>query len=169
MGYEAWLYAMIDVAGAEEVLQYGFDETMIDRQSTMNQWTLIREGGELRVVTIEAGGIMVGGTAQEVSAHTKETWRRGQVGVDMVRQELIKIGGVALADRLVPIRGGGVRIHKIRSIMSDAVPPSPPPSHMHLSHPPLAKPLAISFVLTFFYALAVQHRQEITKGNRPCP
>ena len=93
MGHEAWLRAMIDVAGAEEVLQYGFDETMIDRQSTMNQWTLMREGGELRVVTIEAGGIMVGGTAQEVSAHTKETWRRGQVGVDMVRQELIKIGG----------------------------------------------------------------------------
>jgi hypothetical protein len=59
----------------------------------MNQWTLTREGGELRVVTIEAGGIMVGGTAQEVSAHAKGTWGRGQVGVDMVRQELIKIGG----------------------------------------------------------------------------
>jgi hypothetical protein len=76
---------MVDVAGAEEVLQRGFDETIIDRQSTMNQWALTREGGGLRVVTIEAGGIMVVGTAQEVSAHTKEAWRRGQVGADAVR------------------------------------------------------------------------------------
>jgi hypothetical protein len=49
------------------------------------------------------------------------------------------MGGVALAGRLMPVRGGGVRVHKIRSIMSDAAPPSPPPSHVHLSHSPLVR------------------------------
>ena len=89
LGHEAWVHAMLDVAAADDILQHGFDETQIDRQSTMNQWTLIREDGKLRVVTLEAGGIMIGGTAQMVASHTVETWRRGNQAVEMVREELI--------------------------------------------------------------------------------
>jgi hypothetical protein len=32
---------MLDVAAADDIPQHGFDETQIDRQSTMNQWTLV--------------------------------------------------------------------------------------------------------------------------------
>jgi hypothetical protein len=44
LGNEAWTYAMIRVAGAEKILQWGFDETKLDGVSTMNQWVLLQEG-----------------------------------------------------------------------------------------------------------------------------
>jgi hypothetical protein len=142
VGCEAWLYAMLDIAAADEILQYeyGFDETCLDRQSTMNQWALTREDGELSVMAVEAGGIMVGGTAKMMAAHTLETWRRRQVptqeGVNLVRAALVGIGGLELADRLAPMVNGGVRLHKARSIfVSDAVHPPPPfPPSRSLSH-----------------------------------
>ena len=37
LGNEAWTYAMIRLAGAEKILQWGFDETKLDGVSTMNQ------------------------------------------------------------------------------------------------------------------------------------
>ncbi len=40
LGNEAWTYAMIRLAGAEKVLQWGFDETKLDGVSTMNHWVL---------------------------------------------------------------------------------------------------------------------------------
>jgi hypothetical protein len=179
MGYEAWLYAMLDIAAADEILQYGFDETCLDRQSTMNQWTLIREDGELRVVTVEAGGIMVGGTAKMVAAHTLETWRRGQEGVDLVRAALVDIGGLELADRLAPMVNGGVRLHKARSIMSDAVPPPPSLSlflflslylivlsafsHCLLDLIPLSFPLPCCFII-----YVVLHGKTCARRNRRC-
>ncbi len=43
LGNEAWTYAMIRVAGAEKILQWGFDETKLDGVSTMNQWVLLQE------------------------------------------------------------------------------------------------------------------------------
>ncbi len=46
LGNEAWTYAMIRVAGAERMLQWGFDETKLDGVSTMNQWVLIQEGAQ---------------------------------------------------------------------------------------------------------------------------
>jgi hypothetical protein len=44
LGYEAWTYAMIRVARARTILQWGFDETKLDGVSTMNQWVLLQEG-----------------------------------------------------------------------------------------------------------------------------
>ncbi len=44
LGNEAWTYAMIRVAWAEKILQWGFDETKLDGVSTMNQWVLLQEG-----------------------------------------------------------------------------------------------------------------------------
>ena len=114
-------------------------------------------------MTIEAGGIMVGGTALEVAAHTKETWRRGQEAVGMVREEHIAMGGVALAGRLVPVHGGGVRIHKIRSAMSDAV-ISPPP-FLFLCLSPCYSPCCFPPSPPHPLPLAVRHRHKITKGN----
>ena len=43
LGNEAWTYAMIRIAGAEKILQWGFDETKLDGVSTMNQWVLLQE------------------------------------------------------------------------------------------------------------------------------
>ena len=56
----------------------------------------------------------MGATAQEVAGHIKETWRRGAEAVGMLRNEL---GNEA--DRLVPLRKGGVRLLKIKSTMGD--------------------------------------------------
>ncbi len=44
LGYEAWTYAMIRVARAPKILQWGFDETKLDGVSTTNQWVLLQEG-----------------------------------------------------------------------------------------------------------------------------
>ncbi len=44
LGLEAWTYAMIRVARARTILQWGFDETKLDGVSTMNQWVLLQEG-----------------------------------------------------------------------------------------------------------------------------
>jgi hypothetical protein len=61
----------------------------------------------------------VGGTAQECADHIKETWRRGQRGVELVRSELIAEHGVEVADALVPMKNGGVMLLKIGSAMHD--------------------------------------------------
>ena len=56
--------------------QYGFDETTQDCIATLSQWCLIEsQDGVPRVVTAEAGGVSVGGTAEEVVAHIEKTWR----------------------------------------------------------------------------------------------
>ena len=58
LGNEAWLYSMIEVARAKEVLQWGFDETSIEGTPTLNQWVLV-PNGELapRLITIQCAGI----------------------------------------------------------------------------------------------------------------
>ena len=86
IGVESWTYAMVALAGAEEVLQHGHDETSIDRQPTFNQWILIKDAdGELDVVTVEAGGILVGSKATEIAAHIKKTWERGERAIAILR------------------------------------------------------------------------------------
>ena len=115
---------------------------------------------------MEAGGITVGGTAKMVAAHTLETWRRGQEGVGLVRAALVDVGGWELADRLAPMVNGGVRLHKARSTMSDAV----PSFSLSLSHcfdclqplpfrsdPPLLPPPVL------FYDLRSAPRQNLRK------
>jgi hypothetical protein len=74
LGNEAWTYAMLRVSGAEKILQWGFDETKLDGVSTMNQWVLLQEGENApEIVTIEAAGLTVGGTAQALAEHVKNS------------------------------------------------------------------------------------------------
>ena len=71
VGNESWLYSFIKIAGADEIFQHGFDETQIDRVSACNQWCLIRTGKSIEVVYIETGGLLIGGTAEEMKDHVK--------------------------------------------------------------------------------------------------
>ncbi len=63
---------MIRVAKCNAVIQWGFDETSLDGTPTLNQWVLVEEDKEMPVViTIECCGLLVGSTAEEISAHVK--------------------------------------------------------------------------------------------------
>ena len=122
IGVESWTYAMVALAGAEEVLQHGHDETSIDRQPTFNQWILIKDAdGELDVVAVEAGGILVGSKATEIAAHIKKTWERGERAIAILRQYLADSHGQDAADEPVPLKSGGCKLLKVRSTMSDTV------------------------------------------------
>ena len=115
LGYEAWLYAMIRVATCECCLQWGFDETTIDGVPTLNQWVLLGEGGlPPSVCTVECAGVLVGSTSEEIAAHIKQSWANGQLAVGLLRDEL-----GALADVHVPLRNGGVMLHKLQGVMHD--------------------------------------------------
>ena len=116
LGNEAWTYAMIRVAGAEKILQWGVDETKLDGVSTMNQWVLLQEEENApEIVTIEAAGLTVGGTSQDLADHVATSWDIGQQAVALVRDAL----GPDLCDELVPLAGGGVLLHKIQGTMHD--------------------------------------------------
>ncbi len=116
LGCEAWTYAMIRVARAKTILQWGFDETKLDGVSTINQWVLLEDSENVpEVVTMEAAGLTVGGTAMQIAAHVRKSWDLGQQGVALVRAEL----GPLLADELVPLVAGGVVLHKMQSSMHD--------------------------------------------------
>ena len=77
VGYEAWTLVMIRLAGADKIIQYGFDETKIDGVSTCNQWVLVETDGNMELLIIEAAGVLVGGTSQQTAAHIDTTWARG--------------------------------------------------------------------------------------------
>jgi hypothetical protein len=116
LGNEAWTYAMIRVAAAERILQWGFDEAKLAGVSTMNQWVLLQEGDNPpEVVTIQVAGLTIGGTAQETAEHVARSWQVGQEAVMLVRNAL----GPDLCDELVPLAGGGVQLHKIKGSMHD--------------------------------------------------
>ena len=54
IGNASLLYAFVKVAHAKEVLQFGSDETAIQRQGTYNQWVRIEnDEGQIEVVYIE--------------------------------------------------------------------------------------------------------------------
>jgi hypothetical protein len=118
LGNEAWTYAMIRVAGAERIMQWGFDETKLDGVSTMNQWVLIQEDKAKppEVVTIQVAGITIGGTACETAEHVENSWKLGQDAMILLRNSL----GPDLCDELVPLAGGGVLLHKIKGAMHDS-------------------------------------------------
>ena len=116
LGCEAWTYAMIRVARSPKILQWGFDETKLDGISTINQWVLLNDNANgPEVVTFEAAGLLVGGTAAQIAEHVRHSWNVGQEDVAMVREAL----GHELADELVPLVNGGVALHKMQSTMHD--------------------------------------------------
>jgi hypothetical protein len=115
LGAEDFLYAWMEVAGAEVVYQHGFDESGIDGVATMNQWVMVAKEGSMKIVYIECGGLLVDGTAEGVAAHVKKTWLRGQAAVALVRDKL----GPELADKHVPLRKGGVNYLKTGATMHD--------------------------------------------------
>jgi hypothetical protein len=116
LGNEAWTYAMIRVAGAKRILQWGFDETKLDGVSTMNQWVSIQEGAQPpEVVTIQMAGITIGGTACETAEHVASSWKLGQDAIILLCSTI----GPELCDELVPLAGGGILLHKIKGSMHD--------------------------------------------------
>ncbi len=115
LGNEAWLYSMVELARAKEVLQWGFDETSIDGTPTLNQWVLVRNGVLApSIITIQCAGypnpylfcpqpgLLVGSTAMEICKHVEEAWCTGQCAIDLQRAEL---GGET--DDLLAVEGGG--------------------------------------------------------------
>ena len=120
VGLHSWSCAMLAIAGAEAVLQCGHDETQIDKVSTFNQWCLTCDKEmELQLVTFEAGGVLVGGTAEKIAAHIEDSWELGAKAVMLMREELIVEGGLALADELAPLHLGGVELLKLQSTIHD--------------------------------------------------
>jgi hypothetical protein len=85
-----WAHAMLEIAAADEILQHGFDETKIHGVSTMNQWMWIKMGvganTKYKVVTVEAGGVLIDGTAEGTKAHIKKVWDRGHRAVLRTRE-----------------------------------------------------------------------------------
>jgi hypothetical protein len=105
LAMEAWTYAMIQVARSPSILQWGFDETKLDGISTINQWVLVQDGDTPpEIVTIEAAGLMVGGTARQVAEHVRKVCDLGQQACLLLREDL----GPEVSDELVPMVGGGV-------------------------------------------------------------
>jgi hypothetical protein len=81
LGCEAWLYAMIRVARSQKILQWGFDETKLDGISTINQWVLLNDNANgPEVVTFEAAGLLVGGTAAQIAEHVRHSWNVVRAG-----------------------------------------------------------------------------------------
>jgi hypothetical protein len=115
MGLAAYVYSFLQIAGCDEIVQWGFDETTLDGQSCFNQWCLIRREGAVKLVTLECAGLLPSSTADETIAHITETWERGKTVVNMLREQL----GPDLQDVHCPLVNGGVAIHKIFGLMHD--------------------------------------------------
>ena len=115
VGNTSWLLVMVEVAGAERILQHGCDETGISEVGTFSQWVLLRDtDGKVKVRVLECAGLMAGSTAEDITAHVKVTWSRGRDAVALLRERLGE-----RADELVPIRMGGVRLLRLECLMSD--------------------------------------------------
>ena len=119
MGNISHVHAMLKIASADCVKQHGYDETGIDRVSTMNQWVLLEKDGGHEIVSLETGGVLIGGTAQECADHIEKVWRRGQACIDLVVDELTEEYGAAVALELVSVANGGVQLLKLMSEMHD--------------------------------------------------
>ncbi len=110
------MYACLEIGACDHVLQWGFDETSLDGQSTFNQWCLmVQRNDDVRLVNLECAGILPSSTAEETITHIQKTWERGRQVVQMVRDAL----GHDLQDILAPLMDGGVRLHKIFGLMHD--------------------------------------------------
>jgi hypothetical protein len=79
VGHVAWTHAAIEMSEAEYILQFGHDETQIMRQGTMNLWALMwGKNKKLKIVTMEAAGLLVGGASREIAHHIKTQFGRMQ-------------------------------------------------------------------------------------------
>ena len=107
LGVESWLHGMIKVAGADQIIQHGCDETGICGQGTYNQWVAIKTDGQLDIIVIEAGAILVDGTAKGCADHIKESFRRGQRAMLEVRKKLTEHYGPEGAIRWFIWQGAG--------------------------------------------------------------
>ena len=107
---------MLEICKADAILQFGFDETAIDLQSTMNMWALIKQKDKLRVVAVQVGAILPCGTASGCADHLEEAFKMGQDAVLEVRKKLAEMHGGEVANDLVPLVRGGVLFHKIGAI-----------------------------------------------------
>ena len=67
------------IAGCEKIQQWGFDETTLDGQEVINQWTmLVDEGGGTAIVTLECAGALPCSLAENVVEHINTVWERGK-------------------------------------------------------------------------------------------
>ena len=71
--------------------------------------------GITEIVTMEAGGVLVGADAEAVKKHVKLSWERGQQVVELIREALPE----ELRGVLVPMKRGGVNFMKMLSTMND--------------------------------------------------
>ena len=85
LGVESFLYTFMRIAGCEKIQQWGFDETTLDGQETINQWAMLVdeervdqgfEGGTT-VVTLECAGVLPCSLAGNVVDHIDTVWERG--------------------------------------------------------------------------------------------
>jgi hypothetical protein len=126
LGLESYLYGFMRIAGASRIIQWGFDETTLDGVSCLNQWAMVEFGLEeaggggqtgagVTIVTLECGGVLPGGTAEEVVEHITKSWERGAAAVEALRAEL----PMEDRDMLCPLVAGGVNLHKLYGVMHD--------------------------------------------------
>jgi hypothetical protein len=142
--FESYLYTFMRIAGCEKIIQWGFDETAIDGQGTLNQWAMLMDragaGDDLKhpttIVTLECAAVLPGSEAEEIIAHMEQVWERGKMAVDYLRHQL----GPDLRDKLCPLTNGGVSLHKIVGVMHDTCNCSnkvAPSTHTNPLHSPL--------------------------------
>jgi hypothetical protein len=121
LGVGSWMHAMIRIAGADKILQHGCDETGIDGTGAHNQWAMIEDTEGIDVVIIEAGAILVDGTAEGCAQHIKTSFERGQRAVMLCLQKCIELHGEDAAEEILPIKR---ELLKICSTMNDVLPPA---------------------------------------------
>jgi hypothetical protein len=122
LGVESWLCGMTKGAGADQIIQHGCNEAGVYGQGTYNQWVAIKTDGQLDIIVIEAGAVLVDSTAKGCADHIKEPFGRGQRATLEVREKLAEYHGPEVCDSLVPLARGGVRLLKIGSTMNDCCP-----------------------------------------------
>ncbi len=76
------MYTWLRVAGCENIIQWGFDETSLDGVPTLNQWAMLQDvtvgddgvsTSSTSIINMECAGLLVGSTAKEVTAHIELT------------------------------------------------------------------------------------------------
>ena len=123
LGLESYLYTFMRIAGCEKIIQWGFDETTIDGHEVLNQWAMLMESSEgddgnegaTTIVTLECAAILPCSEAQDVVNHIEEVWKRGQLAIDFLREQL----GTEFRDITCPLKNGGVHLSKIYGVMHD--------------------------------------------------